>query len=69
MDLALVGSCGHLQEDSPLSRVHRHKTHLGSEKQWDSHLNEPAVCGEVHLYDEAGDVLAVADTVEGGALG
>lgn len=31
------------------------------------HLEVSAVCGEVHLNDEAGDVFAVAGSVKGGA--
>ena len=35
--------------------------------QWALYLEVPAVCREVHLNDEAGNVFAVADSVKGGA--
>lgn len=31
------------------------------------YLEIPAICGEVHLNDKAGDVFAVADSVKGGS--
>ena len=36
--------------------------------QWALYLEVPAVCREVHLNDEAGDIFAVADAVQTCAL-